>query len=98
MAFQSFVAMKILSFQPVVFTQSNSSSSLTQSTFNPFERIFFISVISNFLTTHFLVTKNKYLLNSLEISIIIAISSSFCNHTKFIIGCHLAVLFVSGIS
>ncbi|MDP2395346.1 MAG: hypothetical protein Q8S84_00040 [bacterium] len=58
----------------------------------------FTSLISSFLTVPLVVTKNKYLLFSFEISIIAAISSPFCNHTKLITGCHLAILFVSGIS
>jgi hypothetical protein len=97
-AFQSFVAIKMLSFQVVVFTQVSSSSSLTQRTFNQLDLIFFISEISNFLTVHKFVTKNRYFPFSSVISIIAATSSSFCNQIKFITGCHFAVLAVSGIS
>jgi len=76
-AFQFFVAMKILSSQDVDFTQVNSSFSFTQSTFNQFERIFLSSEISNFLTVPRFVTKNKYFPFSSVISIIAATSSSF---------------------
>jgi hypothetical protein len=76
-AFQSFVAIKILSSPFVVFTQVNSSSSFTQRTFNQFERIFFSSESSNFLTVQRFVTKNKNFPFSSFISRIAATSSSF---------------------
>jgi hypothetical protein len=97
-AFHSLVAIKILSSQVVVITQINSSSSFIHNTLNQLALIFFTCSISSFFTVPLFVTKNKYLFFSLEMSIIDAISSSFCNHIKLIIGCHLDILFVSGIS
>jgi hypothetical protein len=88
----------MLSFQEVVLTHIRSSLSFTQTTFNQLDLIFLTSSISNFLTIQFLDTKNKYLFFSLLISNIAAISSPFCKFNKFIIGCHFAVLEVSGIS
>jgi len=92
------VAKKILSLPEVVFTHIKSSHSFTHTTFNQLCLIFFTSSILSFLTIHFLLTKNKYLFSSLVISRIAAISSPFCKFNKFITGCHLAVLEVSGIS
>jgi len=97
-AFHSLVAMKIESSQVVVLTQLNSSQSFTHNTFNQLALMFCTNSVSSFLTCPFLVTKNKYLLFSIELSITAAILSSFCNPKKFIIGCHLAILVVSGIS
>jgi hypothetical protein len=97
-AFHSLVAINIESSHQVVLTQLNSSFSLTHKTLNQFDLIFLTSFISSFFTVHHFVTKNKYLLLSLLISIIAAISSSFCKEMKFITGCHFAILLVSGIS
>ena len=93
-----FVAINILSFQEVVLTQERESHSLTHKTFNQLALIFWTWLISSFFTCQLLVTKNKYLASSFEISIIAATSSPFCNHIKLITGCHFAILFVSGIS
>jgi hypothetical protein len=88
----------MLSSPVVVFTHIRSSHSFTQTTFNQFALMFLTSSIANFLTIQAFETKNKYLFFSIEISNIAAISSPFCKFNRFTIGCHFAVLDVSGIS
>jgi len=76
-AFHSLVAINIESSPEVVLTQESSSFSFTHKTLSQLDLIFLTSDISSFLTVHHFVTKNKYLLFSLLISMIAAISSSF---------------------
>gem|GEM_PF-584090 len=97
-AFHFLETMSTLSSQLVTFTHHSSSQSFGFITINQEVLIFLTSSRSSLLTVAFFVISMKCFHQILFISRIDVISSSFCRESRLIIGCHFAILVVSGIS